>query len=49
MYHFGSKFFKVNINYDLGLTLIYFLARINFVPWVFLDMELQSNFTPLKF
>ena len=35
MQHWGLKLYKVYINIDPGLTLTYFTARSNLVPYVF--------------
>ena len=35
MYYRGVKFYKVNINGDLGLTLTYLTARSNLVTYTF--------------
>ena len=35
MYHWGLKLYKVYINDDPGLTLTYFTARSNLVPYAF--------------
>ena len=43
MQHLGLKLYKVNINDDPGLTLIYFTARSNWVKCMFeLGKLLQS-------
>ena len=35
MYHWGLKLYKVYVNDDPGLTLTYFTARSNLVPYTF--------------
>ena len=35
MWHWGLKLYKVYINNDPGLTLTYFMARSNLVPYAF--------------
>ena len=35
MYHWGLKLYKIYINDDPGLTLTYFTARSNLVPYAF--------------